>query len=241
MIEIFCALRLLESRFDFISELYVFQGAPVAEIMIRPILPKGRSNETTQLINVPASSDADGGARFPGRKCKRTVAPRREGFHEPSGGGAIRVRRGCHRRGHSSWRSRLSYGAAFQTIVGSWLTTANGGGASEPFKALATFSADGNVIFVTQGEAAGNPLFTAEHGVWGCIGSRYTFTFLEINYNPDGSFAGIFKVRANIGLHASGDEIEVRLVFEFRDANGILQQTGTGTGTGKRIKLEPLG
>jgi hypothetical protein len=129
----------------------------------------------------------------------------------------------------------------FRTIVGSWLTTADGGGASEPFKALATFSADGNVIFVTQGEAAGNPLFTAEHGVWGCIGSRYTFTFLEINYNPDGSFAGIFKVRANIGLHPSGDEIEVRLVFEFRDANGNLQQTGTGTGTGKRIKLEPLG
>src|SRR6478609_7822171 len=29
----------------------------------------------------------------------------------------------------------------FKTIVGSWLTTADGGGAAEPFKALATFSA----------------------------------------------------------------------------------------------------
>jgi len=129
-----------------------------------------------------------------------------------------------------------------KSLVGSWLITFEVGGAAGQMRALGTFTADGNVIFVSQGEASSSPLFTAQHGVWGCIGNRYTFTFLEIDYNPapDGSFAGIFKLRANINVHSSGDETDQQFAFEFRDPNGKLLYTGTGMGTGKRIKLEPL-
>jgi hypothetical protein len=97
---------------------------------------------------------------------------------------------------------------------------------------------DGTVIFSAQGEASSSPLFTADHGVWGCLGNGFVITFLEVNYDASGQFAGIFKLRGIFTLNATGDQADVNFFVEFTDAQGQPVFSGTGSGHSFRIKLE---
>jgi len=129
-----------------------------------------------------------------------------------------------------------------KAIVGSWLVTVNNlDGPAQ--KAFLTFIEDGNLIGTTQGDVIPAHLITtAQHGTWSSQGGRaFTFTFLQIGYDPDGELIGILKVRANLTLSVSENELSGPFKFEITDPSGKVVASGDGGSLqATRIKVEPL-
>ncbi len=133
------------------------------------------------------------------------------------------------------------------TIAGTWRVTVTSDTWPEPFRALLTFDGDGSVIGSAQGDVllapppGIAPVATAAHGAWERTGNRnFLFTFRQIFYNSDGSFAGGAKIRNAAVMSKSGNEMSGQLVVDYYDINDNVVYTGTGTFTGQRMTAEPL-
>ena len=115
-------------------------------------------------------------------------------------------------------------------------------GGPPPFKALFTFTEDGNVISPAQGGVTGTTAFTAAHGAWSHLGGRtFAFTAISIVYSPTtGSLTGLFKLRGAVTLDGAGNEWSGPQKNELFNPAGNLVFAGEATGQAQRIKVEPL-
>lgn len=134
-----------------------------------------------------------------------------------------------------------------QAIVGSWQVTVTSETFPVPFRGLITLNEGGGVIASAQGDvllqppAGVPPVATAAHGAWTRISNRgFLFTFRQIFYTADGTYAGGAKIRNAVTLDAFGNSMAGHLIVQYYDANDQLVFTGAGTFTGTRIVAEGL-
>lgn len=132
-------------------------------------------------------------------------------------------------------------------LAGSWYLTLNTVTFPVPFRAMLTFGAGGGVVGSAQGDILLSPppgvppLATAVHGGWVRTANReYLFTFRQIFYNGDGTYAGGAKMRNAATVNKNGNEMTGELVVQYYDATDVVVFTGTGTFTATRIGAEPL-
>jgi hypothetical protein len=136
---------------------------------------------------------------------------------------------------------------ASQPVLGSWYITVTSDTFPVPFRTMVTFSEGGGVVASAQGDIllapppGVPPVATAAHGAWSRTSNReFLFTFRQIFYEADGSYAGGAKVRNAATLDASGNGITGQLVVDYYDASDQIVFTGTGHFTGSRIVVEAL-
>jgi hypothetical protein len=134
-----------------------------------------------------------------------------------------------------------------ESIVGSWYLTVTSATAPEPFKGEITFSEGGGLVASGQGDVLLNPppgvppVATPGHGAWTRTANReYLFTFRQIFYNGDGSYAGGAKVRNSASVNKNGNEMIGQLVVDYYNEDDEVVFTGTGTFTAVRITAELL-
>ena len=134
-----------------------------------------------------------------------------------------------------------------QAIVGSWNITVTSETFPVPFRGMVSFSEGGAVVASAQGDILLQappgvpPIATAAHGAWLRTSNReYLFTFRQIFYNLDGSYAGGAKIRNAATLDAFSNNMSGQLIVNYYDANDEVVFTGSGTFTGTRIVAEPL-
>ena len=134
-----------------------------------------------------------------------------------------------------------------QAILGSWSLIVTSDTFPVPFRGLVTFSEGGGVVASGQGDVLLQappgvpPVATAAHGAWRRTANRdYLFTFRQIFYNADGSYAGGAKIRNSVTLDSLGNTMSGELIVQYYDANDVVVFTGTGNFTGARIAAEPL-
>lgn len=139
------------------------------------------------------------------------------------------------------------FGTSSDAVVGSWRLTVSSVTFPTAFNALITFAEGGGVIGSAQGDVLLNPppgvppVATAVHGAWKRTAyGEYLFTFRQIFYNSDGTYAGGAKVRNSATLDKNGNQMSGRLIVEYYDANEAVVFTGEGTFTGIRIEAESL-
>ncbi len=81
------------------------------------------------------------------------------------------------------------------------------------------------------------PLHGPGFGRWRYIGGRqYDSTFRFFLYNPDGTLAGLLRVKRNITLSREGDDFTGTASAELFDANDNLIANLCGTETAKRVE-----
>ncbi len=136
---------------------------------------------------------------------------------------------------------------ASQAIIGSWYLTVTSDTFPVPFRAMVTLGEGGGVVASAQGDVLLQPppgvppVATAAHGAWLRTSNReFLFTFRQIFYNADGSYAGGAKIRNAAMLDAFGNTMSGQLIVQYYDAADQLVFTGTGTFTGTRIVAESL-
>lgn len=134
-----------------------------------------------------------------------------------------------------------------QAIVGSWQLTVTSDTFPVPFRGLITMSEGGGVIASAQGDILLQPppgvppVATAAHGAWLRTSNReFLFTFRQVLYTADGTYAGGAKIRNAGALDAFGNSMTGQLIVQYYDANDQVVFTGTGTFTGTRIVAEGL-
>lgn len=128
-----------------------------------------------------------------------------------------------------------------RSIEGAWRTTVTirncqNGAAITTFQGLQTFNQGGTLAETTAGSAPS--LRTPGHGVWNREHGRrnYSFAFMFDRFNTDGTYAGSQKVRGDVILGASGDELTVVATTEIFNPAGGLIATGCSTATATRIE-----
>lgn len=134
-----------------------------------------------------------------------------------------------------------------QEIVGSWYMTVTSETFPVPFRGMVTFSEGGGVVASAQGDILLQPppgvppVATAAHGAWIRTSNReFLFTFRQIFYNADGSYAGGAKIRNSATIDVPGNNMSGQLVVQFYDASDQVVFTGSGSFTGYRIVAETL-
>jgi hypothetical protein len=127
--------------------------------------------------------------------------------------------------------------AQAQRLEGTWrvqLTTVNcqtGAAAPATGKSLNTFARGG--VMVAAPALPGPPLL----GVWKHVeGQRFTNTVEGFRLNPDGTYAGMVKIKADLKLEEGFNEFTAADVFEFFDADGNSVGKGCLTRRGRRIE-----
>ena len=136
---------------------------------------------------------------------------------------------------------------ASQAIVGSWYLTVTSETFPVPFRGMVTMSEGGGVVASAQGDVLLQappgvpPVATAAHGAWSRTANReFLFTFRQIFYTADGTYAGGAKISNDATLDAFGNSMSGQLVVDYYDANDQVVFTGTGTFTATRIVAEGL-
>lgn len=143
--------------------------------------------------------------------------------------------------------SQIPQSGENESIAGAWYLTITSETAPGPFKGMITFSEGGGLVASGQGDILLTPppgvppVATPGHGQWSRTANReYLFTFRQIFYNGDGSYAGGATIRNSASLNKPGTEMSGQLVVQYYDANDSIVFTGTGTFTATRIVAEPL-
>ena len=127
--------------------------------------------------------------------------------------------------------------AAAKTIVGAWFVHVTPT-VQPPFVGLITFNDDGNAI-ETNALTLASSLESPGHGQWiHLTHRRYALTFVNLEVNPDGSFAGTGRVRSEIHLNPESDEWNGTFEVDIRDPDGNVLVTDSGTVSGTRIAVE---
>lgn len=131
------------------------------------------------------------------------------------------------------------------SISGSWYFTVTSDSAPAGFRAMISFGDGGELVASAQGDILLNappgvpPIATVGHGAWVRNANReYVFSFRQIFYNADGSYAGGAKIR-NVGsIDKTGMNMTGQLTFEYIDANDQPVFSGTGTFNAVRIAAD---
>lgn len=77
-------------------------------------------------------------------------------------------------------------------------------------------------------------------GTWRYLGGQlYTASFQFFRYNPDGTFAGLQRVRLNTTLSADGNQITSNVSAETLDPNDVVVATACGTAILTRVNSAP--
>ena len=119
-------------------------------------------------------------------------------------------------------------------LLGSFITSAQATN-GVAFSALITFTPGGGVIETNTGQGA--PV--GAHGSWAAKkDNEFSLTLITFTLVP-GTFA-MAKTKETVTLSDSGDSFTFVFVLEAMDANGNVIATLPGTGTGKRLAVEPL-
>ena len=122
-------------------------------------------------------------------------------------------------------------------IVGAWFVNVTPTMQS-PFVGLITFNDDGNAI-ETNALTLASSLESPGHGQWIQVKHRrYALTFVNLEVNPDGSFAGTGRVRSQIQLEPGGDEWRGTFEVDIFDPDGNVLFTDSGTVSGTRIAVK---
>ena len=136
---------------------------------------------------------------------------------------------------------------ASQAVVGSWYLTVTSDTFPVPFRGMVTFCEGGGVVASAQGDVLLQappgvpPVATAAHGAWLRTSNReFLFTFRQIFYNADGSYAGGAKIRNAAMLDAFGNNMSGQLIVQYYNAGDQVVFTGTGSFTASRIVAESL-
>jgi hypothetical protein len=123
-------------------------------------------------------------------------------------------------------------------LLGSWseiVQTASG----QNLRALATFSPGGGVVETNT--AQGAPVTV--HASWAASKDhrdQFDLTFITFPLVPGPGTFAMAKTKETVTLSDSGDSFTFVFVLEAMDANGNVIATLPGTGTGKRLAVEPL-
>ena len=124
-----------------------------------------------------------------------------------------------------------------QRLEGTWrvqLTPVNcQTGAASPAtgRSINTFARGGSLVAAPA--LPGPPLL----GVWKHVeGRRFTNTVEGFRLNPDGTYAGMVKIKADLILEEGFNEFTATDVFEFFDANGNSVGKGCLIRKGQRIE-----
>jgi hypothetical protein len=110
--------------------------------------------------------------------------------------------------------------------TGVWLTTKpTGPVVMNTFHSDGTFSGDvqGESAFVPGNESPGYQITSPEHGLWQKTGLRtIAATAYALEYNDDGSFYAVLKLRLTCVLNGPGDEMDITASGGLYDLNGNL-------------------
>jgi hypothetical protein len=134
-----------------------------------------------------------------------------------------------------------------ESIVGSWYLTIISETAPGPFKGEITFSEGGGLVASGQGDVLLDPppgvpaIATPGHGAWTrTANNNYLFTFRQVFYNGDGSYAGGAKIRNSAIVSKNGNSMSGQLAVDYYNENDEVVFTGKGTFTAVRIVPESL-
>jgi len=122
------------------------------------------------------------------------------------------------------------------TLVGTWQVMVSPDGAPS-FTAYNVFTADGNSTEFDNSNPPGSQ--TVAVGPWKKTGPNQ-YAFVEVNqlFDPQGNFAGTFRVKASVTLDDTGDKMTSTFQFTVSDPDGNVVFQGTGTAAGTRVKVD---
>lgn len=125
-------------------------------------------------------------------------------------------------------------------LEGSWNTqvtirNCQTGAAIATFPAMNTFMSGGTLQ--ETGARTSPALRAPGHGVWS-FGNGHTFSssFQFFRFNPDGTYAGIQRVRRQIEVSRDGSSFNASATIEIFDPNGVLLTTGCASETATRFE-----
>ena len=140
---------------------------------------------------------------------------------------------------HDEQRSEKSYksSANARKIEGVWesqvaVSVCETGAPIGTLRAMQMFIRGGSLMTTDTDPTHGPGL-----GRWRYIGGRhYDSTYRFFRFNPDGTFAGLLRVKRNITLSRGGDNFTGTNTAELFDANDNLIATVCATETAKRVE-----
>jgi hypothetical protein len=127
-------------------------------------------------------------------------------------------------------------GQGGQTLAGAWNVSIHFDGGIPPCAAPAVFNADGGIVAnaCSLSESPG-------YGTWVRVRDHeFASTFIGLEYGPDGSTVGTYKVRAKATLSGDGLTFTAPFKTEVFGLDGTVMFAATGTVTARRILVEPL-
>jgi hypothetical protein len=125
--------------------------------------------------------------------------------------------------------------ASTRTLVGTWMVTSTRGAVANGV--LVTVFPDGSFIRTGIAHATETP----GHGVWRQVDDRvYEVTYLAIQLDGSGAFAGHRKSWLRISLDADGNSFDGLTRGAALDVNGVETDLGDGAIRGVRMVVEPF-
>jgi hypothetical protein len=124
-----------------------------------------------------------------------------------------------------------------KNLTGSWVINVLPAQESgvPPFVNLATCTKDGGIV------NASIHLMSSGHGQWTKTqGGGFAVTFIHLQFDENGQFAGTVKIRAYVMLDNSGNQFGGPFKTDFFDAGGNPLFSIEGTVDAARISVEPL-
>ncbi len=124
------------------------------------------------------------------------------------------------------------------TLRGNWnsqatITDCNGNTLAE-FRAMQIYIQDGSLVSVDNQPPT---VHGTGLGRWRHLnGVNYSSPFQIFNFNPDGSFAGVQKIRRRIVLAADGNSYTSDVTFERVAPDGSVVASGCGTEVATRLQ-----
>jgi hypothetical protein len=126
-------------------------------------------------------------------------------------------------------------GSTSDTLVGAWNVRIEFDG-FPPCSAPGLMTADGGIV----ANACTN-LESPGYGQWARIGNReFAVTFAGLEFAPDGSSIGTYKVKARVTLTKDGAMFSGPFTTDIFDQDGRVILTVTGLVRATRIQVEPL-
>ncbi len=138
---------------------------------------------------------------------------------------------------------------AAHPVVGSWRVNLTGDGAMDQESVLDTFTADGTVLASVKpvspappGAPFGQTFASLMHGNWTVVGpNQVALTLVRLQTDEDGNYLGTVTVPAVLDVSSDEQRLSGPFTYAVADPAGNVVASGTGTGEGTRIAIEPMG
>jgi hypothetical protein len=125
--------------------------------------------------------------------------------------------------------------AAVDPLVGTWQGAIEISGAG--FNYVLNYNSDGTAVEIDN--FASGSYESPSIGAWKKTdASSYVYDLRQFAFNPDGSFAGTYRVRSLITLEANENAFTFTFHYVEVDATGNVITSGYGTGNGARLIVQ---